>query len=292
MRVLRGAALLVVAGALAAAASAAPTMDPRVLVIGDSVATGITWHNDAAEVVEQDLAVAWDVAVCRRVAGTSCTSDGVTPTTMLDDVAAMPSVPPTVVVELGYNDPEDQFAAEIDEAMQALIAKGATHVFWLTLRAARAPYPALDTMLEQATERWPQLSLIDWNAYSANEPQWFQDDGIHLVAAGGLAMAHLIHASLTNLLFPLHVTTAPRLERDRMVDVELRASGGTAPYTWRVSAGRPPGGLHLLSDGWLYGEPRASGSFVVSATDADGNVARRAIHVVASSRAKIELSTT
>jgi hypothetical protein len=281
-------ALLVLACALAGVGSAQATVDPGVLFVGDSVATGITWNNDAAEVVEQGLNVTWDVAVCRRVAGTSCTSDGVTPPTLLDVVSAMPSVPQTVVVELGYNDPEDEFAGEIDQAMQALVAKGATHVFWLTLRAARDPYPALDTMLEQATARWPQLRLIDWNTYSRNEPQWFQNDGIHLIATGGLAMAHLVHARLTNLLFPLHAAHAPLIERGRMVDVELAAAGGTAPYIWRVVAGRPPGGLHLLPDGWLYGVPQEARSFVVSATDADGNIARMDIQV----RAKTELSTT
>lgn len=51
----------------------------------------------------------------------------------------------------------------------------------------------------------------------------------------------------------------------------LTASGGTAPYTYAVSAGALPGGLALAGDGTLSGTPTASGSFAFTVTATDAN---------------------
>ncbi|PZQ18412.1 MAG: autotransporter outer membrane beta-barrel domain-containing protein [Rhodanobacter denitrificans] len=58
----------------------------------------------------------------------------------------------------------------------------------------------------------------------------------------------------------------------------LTASGGTAPYTYAISAGTLPGGLALAGDGTLSGTPTASGSFAftVTATDANAQTGERA----------------
>ena len=74
-------------------------------MIGDSVATGMYWHDDAIAVMQKELGVYWDVAVCRTIDGTSCPFDGERAPTLLQVVAARGIVPPTVVVEVGYNDP-------------------------------------------------------------------------------------------------------------------------------------------------------------------------------------------
>jgi YVTN family beta-propeller protein len=52
----------------------------------------------------------------------------------------------------------------------------------------------------------------------------------------------------------------------------LAGSGGTAPYTFSISAGALPGGLGLSSGGVLSGTPTAGGtfSFTVTAKDQDG----------------------
>jgi hypothetical protein len=55
----------------------------------------------------------------------------------------------------------------------------------------------------------------------------------------------------------------------------LSASGGTAPYTWKIAAGNPPAGLSLNSDGTIAGTPSAAGTanFGVTVTDASANTA-------------------
>lgn len=53
------------------------------------------------------------------------------------------------------------------------------------------------------------------------------------------------------------------------VSASVTASGGTAPYSYRVSAGALPAGLTLAGDGTLSGTPTVAGnfSFTVEATD-------------------------
>src|SRR3546814_4005507 len=51
----------------------------------------------------------------------------------------------------------------------------------------------------------------------------------------------------------------------------LSASGGTAPYTFAVTAGSLPAGLNLAADGSLTGTPAAGGSFAFTATANDDN---------------------
>ena len=191
----RGAALVAV-GVLALACgstSRAVTVGaPQVTVIGDSVATAITRYPDVQAIVDRGLRVDWQVAICRTVAGQSCPFQGTRPPTLVDLVPALPAVAPVVVVELGYNDPDWAFAGSVDAAVRAHVARGAQHILWLTLHSARGPYPELNDDLYAAAKRWPQLRLVDWDAVSADHPEWFQLDAIHLDKRGGRALAQLI----------------------------------------------------------------------------------------------------
>ena len=270
-------ALGVAALALAVAAGRARAEQPSlasVMVIGDSVATGMSWHPDAIAVMQRNLDVDWQIAVCRRLTGASCWDQGVQPETAVDLVDSLPGVPPYVVVVMGYNDYADTFALSLDATMKALLARGAQHVLWLTLRETEGPFPLINGQLFGALSRWPQLQIVDWNGFSARHPEWFQTDGVHLVDAGGVAMARLIHGSLIEAIDPLQVelSTLPAVRAGRPYSVQLTAMGGTEPYRWRVASGRPPRGLHLTPSGLLSGQPWGSRpmNFWVSVTDADG----------------------
>lgn len=276
------AAVLVCAVSAAGASSAS---EPRVLVIGDSISTAIYWYAPATEIVQRNLDVKWQVAICRRLMGVSCFEDGEAPPTLLDVVDGMTTVPPTVVLEMGYNDLESTFPAAVDKTIETLVAKGAKHVLWLTLREARDPYPALNQDLRAAVQRWPQLRLVDWNAASAGHNDWFQSDGVHLTYQGGIGLAHVVHGSLTALLEPLRVVEKDVVLRPgRDVDTALRAVGGAAPYRWRVVSGRPPRGVHLLESGRVLGHTALTsrGAFEVQVTDADGDVAYASVSVAPS----------
>ncbi|HEY0416436.1 MAG TPA: hypothetical protein VGC78_08625 [Gaiellaceae bacterium] len=263
-------AAAILAGAAAWSSTAAP--EPRVLVVGDSVATGMSWHDDAIAAMQRNLAVQWQVAVCRTVGGVSCPFDGERPPTLLQLVPALGRVPPIVVVVMGYNDPPDEFPGSLDDALGDLVGAGAQHVLWLTLHAVRAPYPELNDDLRQAARRWPQLELVDWDRAAAAHPEWFQSDAVHLLDAGGVAMAHIAHAAVVRLVSPLRITSTLRFGDGQRTVTRLHAAGGTPPYVWRVARGRPPRGFHLGASGAVVARarPGSRSTFSVSVTDADG----------------------
>ncbi|MFA1797702.1 putative Ig domain-containing protein [Xanthomonas campestris pv. campestris] len=73
-------------------------------------------------------------------------------------------------------------------------------------------------------------------------------------------------------------TALPAATRGTVYSQTLSASGGTAPYTYAVSAGNVPAGLTLASNGTLSGTATVEGSFnfTVTATDANTFTASQA----------------
>ena len=70
---------------------------------------------------------------------------------------------------------------------------------------------------------------------------------------------------------PQVTTTSPLIGGELSVAyaTTLAATGGTAPFTWRVSAGAPPGSLTLSSSGVLSGKPTVLGRFSFTAEITD-----------------------
>jgi hypothetical protein len=262
---------LVVALVFGAAAANAGTRDVQhVTLIGDSVADAIGNTNSSVGIVRQGVDLDLEVAPCRRVEGEGCPVDGVRPPSVVQLAKAMGSkLGANVVVAVGYNDFEDQYAQNIEDALDAFRVAGVKHVWWLTLRAAHHGYLNMNDNIEAAAKTHPELSVIDWNVYSRSHPDWFQDDGLHLLQPGADAMATLIHKTLLDdgvALKPVHVATTalPAARRGRPYTTRLKAGDGLSPYRWSLLA-RAPKGLHLEADGRIIGKPLAKpGTYVLN----------------------------
>ena len=77
-----------------------------------------------------------ELAPCRRVGQDSCPFEGVRPPNVIQYVQSKGiALGQTVVVVVGYNDFEDAYATNIEDALTALQKAGVTHVLWATLRA-------------------------------------------------------------------------------------------------------------------------------------------------------------
>lgn len=278
------AALVALAALTVAAASPArSTRAQHVTLIGDSVADGIAGYASAVAIVQQGIVLDLEVAPCRRVEGIGCPVDGERPPSVVQLVQAMGSkIGPNVVVAVGYNDFEDQYAGNVEDAINALAAAGVKRIFWLTLRAARHPYVTMNADIAQAAARHPQVSVIDWNVYSRSHPSWFQSDGLHLLPAGADAMAQLIHQSLVTAGVaakpPRVVTVAlPVAHRGTAYHAKLTAAAGIPPYRWSLLE-RAPAGIHLAPGGAVTGTPRTKPgryTFNVKVRDALGTMATR-----------------
>jgi hypothetical protein len=222
---------------------------PRVTIVGDSVADAMR-GDDPTAILRQGVDLDLEVEACRRVDGVSCpNSDGVPPT-VVQLVKTMGSkLGPDVVVAVGYNDFEDRYAQNIENALAAMQAAGVKHVWWLTLRAAHHPYINMNDDIVNAAKDHPEMHVIDWNVYSRSHADWFQDDGLHLLGPGAEAMAGLIHKTLLDAgvaLKPVQVVTTrlPPARDGVAYAAKLSARKGATPYRWSLLA-RAPKGLHL-----------------------------------------------
>ena len=267
----------------ASTAHAGPRDLQHVTLIGDSVADAIPGTSSAVAIVRQGVDLDLEVAPCRRVEGEGCPVNGVRPPSVVQLAKAMGStLGANVVVSVGYNDFEDQYAQNIEDALDAFKAAGVKHVWWLTLRAAHHPYINMNDDIQTAAKQHPELSVVDWNVYSRSHPDWFQDDGLHLLQPGADAMATLIHQSLLTggiALKPVQVTTTvlPAARRGKPYAAKLAATSGLAPYRWSLLA-RAPKGIHLEADGRIFGRALAKpGAYVLSVRvkDAAGSLAVR-----------------
>ncbi len=253
------------AAALVCAAPSTAAADPPVTVISDSVLTSILWYTNNLDVLDQGYTVNMNVAVGRRLAGTSIPFDGVTAPSLLALVPTLP-IYPTVIVEMGYNDDPTAFQSEADQAIDVLVARGATHIIWPTLSESTPEYAAMNQSLRELLIAHPQLTLADWNGYSAAHPDWFQNDHLHLMPAGGLGMATLLHGALTSpLSFGSDQFALPKATAGKRFSAPLEAPATGGPVTWSIGGGNLPPGLALQPNGVVSGIPRQAGSFRVDA---------------------------
>ena len=196
-----------------------------------------------------------------------------------------------MVVIVGYNDYEANYAGNIEQALSVFAKAGVERVLWLTLRESRQSYASMNDMIRDAARRHPELTVVDWNALSRNNPPWFQSDDIHLTAIGAEAMADLVNGTLVQLgiapkptpppsrrLLAIASRALPAGHPGRSYNVLLKATGGSVPYRWTRVGGSLPPGLRLASTGRLSGVPARKGTFTVRARVADrsGTVRTRA----------------
>jgi len=280
------AALIVGLATIGQSAAADP---PRVTVIGDSVLTAVEWNATPLSILEQGLDLQLDIGVCRTLEGVSCPFEGGNVPTLLDVVNTLGSrLGATVLVEVGYNDPANEFAQRVEDAIDALLAAGVQRILWANMREWQQQYIGMNQILAAAAARHPQLTMIDWEGYSHDHYSWFQGDGIHLVYDGAVAMATLFNAAIKQALAPAQqqphpppveaLTIAgsplPVAHVGRPYSARLAAQGGNAPYKWRLTSGPLPRGMHLLANGRITGRPRLPGRLTLTLQAADSQGAQ------------------
>jgi hypothetical protein len=276
--------------AAAPAASRAPAPE-RVTVFGDSVATAMEYDPSARRMLSRGVDLALETAPCRRVGDASCPYKGVTPPNVIDRATQLGSqLGPVVVVAVGYNDYEANYAKNVDDAMAAFRRAGVRHVLWLTLLESRASWANMNDVIAAAARRYPELTVLDWDAFAKSHADWFQPGASpHLTPAGAEGMAALIEDALVELdvapkvasppkrkLLSISSRTLPAARAGRAYAARLRAVGGKAPYRWKRTAGSLAPGLRLAANGRLTGVPAKDGTFRLRVRVVDGAGTARA----------------
>jgi len=268
---------------------------PRVSVISDSILTAVTWSNEPAQaVLRSGLDMQIDAGVCRRLNGESCEFEGSRVPTTLSVINSWSSQLGSIVVIVdGYNDIPGNFAGDVELTLNTRRAHSVQHVLWVNLHEVRPEYAAKNTVLRAATRGHPELRLLDWNGFSSAHQDWYQTDSIHLMPAGGVAIATWIRQAVADSLSPssasppaspparpatLAVPTHQRMLGRVGVrfDRKLRAGTGSAPLRWRTrTASLRRASLHLSAGGELTGTPSHAGTFALplEVSDATGATA-------------------
>ena len=254
---------------------------PHVTIVSDSVLTAVTWGNAAAQAaLEQNLDVQVDAGVCRRLNAQSCEFNGGYVSTALDVINGWrTSLGPVVVIVDGYNDLPASFASDVELTLDTLRNDGVQHVLWVNLHEVRPEYAQKNAVLAAAALHHPELRVLDWNAYSSPHPEWYQTDYIHLVPAGGVAIAAFIHQAIVDALAPpaapaqrghsrrrsslrssSRASARSSAASERGSAVKLKAAGGVGRLRW-LTTGRAlrQAKLHLLARGVLRGRPSRAG---------------------------------
>ena len=151
---------------------------------------------------------------------------------------------------------------------------GVQHVLWATLRASRHSYVNMNDMIVAAAQKYPEITVLDWTGLARQQPDWLGSDSIHLTPAGADGMARMIEEALVELgvaptpkpprtrrLLGIASRTLPVGHAGRRYVATLKATGGTAPYRWRRTAGSIAPGVRLTPKGRVVGVPRRAGRF-------------------------------
>ncbi len=97
-----------------------------------------------------------------------------------------------VVIHVGNNGP---FSAKQFGELMGILAE-VPRVVIVNDTVPRAWEAPNNAMLAAVVKQYPNVVLVDWHAESANHPEYFWKDGIHLRPAGAQAFAELISAAL------------------------------------------------------------------------------------------------
>jgi hypothetical protein len=127
------------------------------------------------------------------------------------------------VVGLGnnYGGDEDAFATSIDEMMELLA--DVDHVIWFNVAEYREEQEEVNEQLRLATERHPDLVIVDWNTWYESEPDFTGADDLHLTPEGALAMASLLADAVTDVTAAANEVPRPG------VDDPIMTTRGTMP---------------------------------------------------------------
>ena len=146
-------AVLVLASA-AGAGGATKDDGVRVTVFGDSVATAMEYDPSAKQVLARGIDLQLETAPCRRLGDTSCPYDGIRPPNVIDRATQLGTqLGPVVVVVVGYNDYEANYAENIDDAMAVFRKAGVQHVLWATLLEERQSWANMNDTIRRILAR-------------------------------------------------------------------------------------------------------------------------------------------
>jgi hypothetical protein len=189
--------------AVAAPGAHAALPRPRVTMITDSVGGVVSWVDQAYAELSAGIELRVEVKACRKLVVEGCYAYGGNPPSALETIRTLGAerdklgtrLGKLVIVDVGYNDLAETYAAGLDTVMSTLVSLGVQHVIWITLDPREGVWVEINEQIRAAAERWPQLVVADWAPVLAGKPQWIADP-VHLNGAGAIAFADFLRPIL------------------------------------------------------------------------------------------------
>ena len=184
---------VVAAAALAAGSGGATSSAPRVTVFGDSVADSLNYVPEARSFLGEGLDLRLELTPCRKLVPVGCAYMGARPPSVLTIVkgSTLAQLGNIVVVDVGYNDPANNYDTDMPQVVEALLERGVGHIVWVTMREQIDDYRTINQIIRIQARRWPQVQVADWEAASRGQ-DWFAPDGLHLNPAGAVGLAKFL----------------------------------------------------------------------------------------------------
>jgi peptidoglycan hydrolase-like protein with peptidoglycan-binding domain len=195
---------------------------PRIGLLGDSTLAGVRWADDYGSL--ERFNYVFDAQSCRRTVERSCWSrEQLRPdnaiTALRDHRDRWGQV---LVVMMGYNDSASQFDDGVEEIVAEARRQGIGQVVWLSLRTKGVDYEeplhkangstyrsANRSLYAAAAHEAGYLQVADWASASADRPEWFGPDGVHLSPEGVDALTEFIATQVDALLAGRTITPSP-----------------------------------------------------------------------------------
>ncbi|MEX0767459.1 MAG: hypothetical protein WD029_03205 [Microthrixaceae bacterium] len=176
----------VIGAAMAGFASPVTAQQRSVVVVGDSVILGAQSPMVAA-FSNAGWGVVFDAVVSRSTSAGAAAID-----------SRRMELTDSLVVNLGANDAGNTAAYRQKVGQILSSTAGVPHVYWLTIREVRDYYPAANQAVREVAAAFPNVTVLDWNAATAGSSGLTASDGLHLTAAGALAMTDLVAGAVVN----------------------------------------------------------------------------------------------
>ncbi|MEY2627838.1 MAG: hypothetical protein RJB08_1597 [Actinomycetota bacterium] len=171
------------------------------LFVGDSVGESVRTEFESI-VMPAYPTVNFQAVSGRCMVGATCSGqpDGLT----VINTLTPEQTPAIALVELGYNDSSISYGAEVDQVIAALSARGVQRIIFVNMstRRATADYGTMNSVLANAAVAYPNVTVLDWNAYSSDPAEWrwfVKDDNVHLTTTGQTEFALFLRAQLDDL---------------------------------------------------------------------------------------------
>ncbi|MGZ4411397.1 MAG: hypothetical protein ACXVY8_04615 [Gaiellaceae bacterium] len=219
---------------------------PRVTMVTDSVGGVLYWADRARAELAAGLDFRVEVKACRKLVVKGCYAYGENPPSALETIQALGAerdklgtrLGRLVIVDVGYNDLAETYAAGLDTVMSALVSLGVQHVIWVTLDERQDVWTRINKEIRAATVRWPELVVADWAPVAGKHPEW-RADPVHMNEIGAAAFARFLRpivlATCGSACEPPPATTAapaPAPSPEATLLPPL-SSGRTVTIRWR-----------------------------------------------------------